>query len=264
MTRPLHLGKPWAAVICVVACVTAFAHSPTSAAAAIGPVTWLFFVDDLHLEFRNTGRIRDAMRRVVADFVEEGDRFAIRSAGPSGLAVDVTDDRQLLDAAVKKTTGNALRFDDIMDAPSGPAEARYRASTALAAAQSMLDNLSLSPTESAVLLYFSNGYSFELLPDDPPSARSGPPRFNITQAQLRGQLTQLTATAANAAVRIFALDLRTGFADPAAAPSHPAWPDHRDEMRRVMQSLSDDAGGFAIVEGDLEAQLRRVKEWLRR
>src|SRR5438874_4652327 len=54
---------------------------------------FLFFVDDLHLQFHNTGRIRDLFKKISKDLVHEGDLFGIVSSGPSSIAQDLTYDR---------------------------------------------------------------------------------------------------------------------------------------------------------------------------
>src|SRR3954471_158274 len=51
---------------------------------------FLFFVDDLHLQFHNTGRVRDLFKRISKELVHEGDMFGIVSSGPSSIAVDMT------------------------------------------------------------------------------------------------------------------------------------------------------------------------------
>ena len=49
---------------------------------------FLIFIDDLHLDFRNTGRIRDLFKRISKTLIHEGDMFGIVSTGPSSLAID--------------------------------------------------------------------------------------------------------------------------------------------------------------------------------
>ena len=43
---------------------------------------FVIFVDDLHLDFRNTGRIRDLFKRISTELVHEGDMFSVVSTGP--------------------------------------------------------------------------------------------------------------------------------------------------------------------------------------
>jgi VWFA-related protein len=250
---------PWRCLILLVLLRLAVggeasAQSRPSDAVARTPVTWVIFVDDLHLQFRNTGRIRDAVRAAAKELIQEGDRFAIASSGPSALAIDLTTDRQVLDAAVKKITGNGLRFEDIQT-PNGAAEARYRASTALSTAQSMLDNLSRAPAGPTALVYVSNGYSVELLPDRVPGSRPLGRLPEATNAEIREQRARLTETARRANVRIFAIDRRSRDLD--AVLSGAEWQAHEEEMRRVLRVMAEASGGFVIV-SDLVTRLTQV------
>src|SRR6476619_7671354 len=91
---------------------------------------FLFFVDDLHLQFHNTGRVRDLFTRISKELVHEGDMFGIVSSGPSSIAVDMTYDRNRLTEAIKKIAGNELKPTDIINGPTGgdgPSEVKYRA-----------------------------------------------------------------------------------------------------------------------------------------
>src|SRR5262245_22325252 len=63
---------------------------------------FLFFVDDLHLQFHNTGRVRELFKKISKELVHEGDMFGIVSSGPSSIAIDMTYDKNRLDEAIKK------------------------------------------------------------------------------------------------------------------------------------------------------------------
>src|SRR5947207_8060826 len=47
---------------------------------------FLFFVDDLHLQFHNTGRVPHLFKRISKELVHDGDMFGIVSSGPSAIA----------------------------------------------------------------------------------------------------------------------------------------------------------------------------------
>ncbi len=97
---------------------------------------FLIIVDDLHLDFRNTGRIRDLFKRISRTLVHEGDMFGIVSTGPSSLAIDLTYDRKILDEAIKKITGNGLKPSDIIQGAGRSAGAER---SALPGARGVLD-----------------------------------------------------------------------------------------------------------------------------
>src|SRR5437868_11057103 len=129
---------------------------------------FLFFVDDLHLQFHNTGRIRDLFKKISKDLVHEGDLFGIVSSGPSSIAQDMTYDRARLDDAIKKIAGNELRPDEIIQGPSGaegPSEVRYRAHVAFSTVNDVLTQLEQIHNRRKALVYVSDGYDFNPFQD---------------------------------------------------------------------------------------------------
>ena len=241
-----------------------FAQSSPPDATAKTPVTWLIFVDGLHLDFRNTGRIRDMMRTIVAELGDEDDQFAIVSSGPSALAVDPTTDRQALAEAIKRIAGNALKYEHIQS-PDGAAEVLYRASISVAAVQSVLSNASDPLSGIKALLYISNGSSFDILPEPAPLSRIGRVRVP-TRAEIHEQLAKLTATAAQSGIRIFTINRGAGFDldDPFPYSNDPVWQAHLVARQTFLRSLSDTTAGFAVVDGDFVTGLRRVADAMRR
>ena len=254
-----HFRTFCVAFICLAACVIVFAMGPALSAPA--PVTWLIFVDDLHLEFRNTGRIRTAMKTLAAELIQEGDSFSLVSSGPSNMTVDLSTNREVLEAEVKKAIGSGLRYEDIVQGPNGASEARYRASRALAIAQSMLTNLSRMPAGRKSLLYITSGYSFDVLPEPMPASRTLGNGLDVSRSEVRQQLNELTATAARSAVTIYAIDPRTAFKGPIRDLPPSA---HQAAMHSVMRSMSEGTGGFAIVQGDFLSQLKRIADATRK
>src|SRR5689334_229821 len=78
--------------------VTMACATPLRAAAVQDPgVTWLIFVDDLHLDFRDTGHIRKLLRSIASQVIREEDAFVLVCSGPSFRAIDLTVRRSLLD-----------------------------------------------------------------------------------------------------------------------------------------------------------------------
>src|SRR5882757_1608103 len=129
---------------------------------------FLFFVDDLHLQFHNTGRVRDLFKRISKELVHEGDMFGIVSSGPSSIAVDMTYDKTRLDEAIKKMAGNELKPSDIIQGPSGaegPSEVRYRAHVAFSTVNDLLNNLDSVHNRRKALIYVSDGYDFNPFQD---------------------------------------------------------------------------------------------------
>ena len=119
---------------------------------------FLFFVDDLHLQFHNTGRVRDLFKRISKELVHEGDMFGIVSSGPSSIAVDMTYDRARLDESIKKIAGSELKPSDIIQGPSGaegPSEVRYRAHVAFSTVNDLLNNLESVHNRRKAVIYIN-------------------------------------------------------------------------------------------------------------
>ena len=94
---------------------------------------WMIFVDDLHLDFSNTARIKDLLKQISHELVHAGDMFGIVSTGTSSLAINLTYDRKRLTEAIDKISGGGLTPNEILDTPlgaEGPSEVRYRAHVA--------------------------------------------------------------------------------------------------------------------------------------
>jgi VWFA-related protein len=129
---------------------------------------FLFFVDDLHLQFHNTGRIRDLFKRIGKTLLHDGDMFGIVSSGPSSIAVDMTYDRKRLDEAINKIAGNELKPTDIINGSSGaegPSEVRYRAHVAFSTVADILQELEKVHNRRKAVVYVSDGYDFNPFQD---------------------------------------------------------------------------------------------------
>ena len=91
----------------------AVANAPDRPAPQAQPVDaganlWLIFIDELHLDFRATGHLKDLFKQITDALVREGDLFAVVSTRPSSIAIDLTRDRRQLTQAVGQITGAAL------------------------------------------------------------------------------------------------------------------------------------------------------------
>ncbi len=106
---------------------------------------FLFFVDDLHMNFRDTSRIRQLFEKMNKMLIHEGDMFGVVSTGTSSIAIDLTYDKKRMDEAIKKITGSALKPSELIEGPQGPngnSELKYRAHVAFSTAYEIVGNLS--------------------------------------------------------------------------------------------------------------------------
>jgi VWFA-related protein len=124
---------------------------------------FLFFVDDLHLQFQASARVRDLFKKISKTLLHDGDLFGIVSSGPSSIAIDMTYDRKRMDQAIEKITGDGLKPTEIIQGPSGaggPSEIRHRAHVAFSTMEEALDNLDKVHNRRKALVWVSEGYDF--------------------------------------------------------------------------------------------------------
>jgi VWFA-related protein len=149
---------------------------------------FLIFVDDLHLDFRNTGRIRELFKKISNQLVHPGDMFGVVSTGPSSIAIDMTYDHKRLDEALNKISGAGLAPKDIIETPDGsqgPPEVRYRAHVAFSTAYDILKELEQIHNRRKAFIYVSNGYDFD--PFSKSRAKAEADRNGTTLAQQQCQ-----------------------------------------------------------------------------
>jgi len=258
---------------------------------------FLFFVDDLHLQFHNTGRVRELFNKISKQLVHEGDMFGIVSSGPSSIAVDMTYDRSRLTDAIKKMAGNELKPSDIINGPSGsdgPSEVRYRAHVAFSTVADVLTNLEQVHNRRKALVYVSDGYDFNPFQDarlglmDPNSpfaqnemARSqnqanqqaggstSPDALTQQQQQseefadadLARELGDLTRAANRANATIYTIDPRglVGGSDIDEQVDPTQWNDYIRKSQDSLRVLADETGGIAVVnQNDFDRALKKI------
>ena len=250
---------------------------PTSDAA--GRI-FLIFVDDLHLDFQNTGRIRELFKKISRELIHEGDMFGIVSTGPSSLAIELTYDRSRLDEAIKKISGNGLKPTDIIQGPEssqGPTEVRYRAHVAFSTAYEIMGNLEQVHNRRKAFVYVSNGYDFNPFEESRKGERQFfEGRFGQTQddynpflnqgqqfaeADLARELSELTRAANRANATIYAIDPRGLVGGPSLDDNidPTEWYAYVRNSIDSLRVLADLTGGFAVVnQNDFDKALKRI------
>jgi VWFA-related protein len=255
---------------------------------------FLIFVDDLHMDFRNTGRIRDLFKKIRRELIHEGDMFGIVSTGPSSISVDMTYDVKRLDEAINKISGAGLKPQEIIETPDGaqgPPEVRYRAHVAFSTAYELLNNLSQVHNRRKAFIYVSNGYDFD--PFSKSRAKEANERYSsmmgrsssddgssdssssssevnpfskqgnqFAAADLASELSELTRQANRANVTIYTIDPRGLVGGPDLDETKldmMDWQDHVRETQSSLRVIADLTGGYAVVNSnDFDKALKRI------
>jgi VWFA-related protein len=244
---------------------------------------FLIIVDDLHLDFRNTGRIRDLFKRISKTLVHEGDMFSIVSTGPSSLAIDPTYDRKVLDEAIKKITGNGLKPSDIIqgaEGAEGPSEVRYRAHVAFSTAYDMLGQMEKIANRRKAVVWVSNGYDFNpfaesRLGEDPvfggrfgqtreegrEQQRNSMSQNQFADADLVRELAEVTRAANRANATLYTIDPRGLVAgtdlDEQLDPVE--FGEHVRKTQDSLRVLAEQTGGIAVVnQNNFDKALKRI------
>jgi VWFA-related protein len=253
---------------------------------------FLIFVDDLHLDFRNTGRIRELFKKISKELIHEGDMFGIVSTGPSSLSIDLTYDRKRLDQAISKITGSGLAPKDILDVPEGaqgPPEVRYRAHVAFSTANDIINNLAQVHNRRKAFIYVSNGYDFNPFQDTrkkQDAERYGAPQGSgssddgsgnnqsqdqsdpfrnqgnkFHQADLVSDLSWLTRNANRANVTMYTIDPRglVGMPDLDEKVDMVEWQAYVRTSQDSLRTIAELTGGYAAVnQNDFDKALKRI------
>src|SRR6266705_1901418 len=258
---------------------------------------FLFFVDDLHLQFHNTGRVRDLFKRISKELVHDGDMFGIVSSGPSSIAIDMTYDKTRLDEAIKKIAGSELKPTDIINCSSGaewPSEVRYRAHVAFSTVNDLLNNLESVHNRRKALVYVSDGYDFNPFQDArlglmDPNSPFAQNEFARTQNQMQNsdgtssgidpltsqqkqsetfadadlarELGELTRQANRSNVTMYTIDPRglvgMGDIDEQVDPSQ--WNEFIRKSQDSLRVIAEETGGIAVVnQNDFSKALKRI------
>jgi hypothetical protein len=237
------MGMPRSITLALAAILAVAAPAVTPAAA---DHAWLIVVDDLHVPFVQTGRLRTLLRAIAAELFEEGDRYLFRANGPSAASLSIgalTDDRDVAASAIKVMTGNGLKDIDILPARQGMNEVLYRANIALDAAEEALFALTGDAAPHQAIVYVSSGYDVETFP------------------QLAERVTTFARRARENNISIFAIDARAFETSPIPDPRIDRY---RIATRRSLAMMTEETGGFVIERPNEPGPgLKRIAEQMR-
>src|SRR3954468_24523157 len=258
---------------------------------------FLFFVDDLHLQFQNSGRVRELFKKIARNLVHDGDLFGIVSSGPSSIAIDMTYDKKRLDEAISKIAGSGLKPSEIIQRGSGsegPTELRYNAHVSFSTMREGLENLEKVHNRRKALVWVSEGYDFNPFQDSRLGLRDPSSPFlqnqtattqnalagqdgngtghdpmvdqqkqseTFSDADLNFELGEITRAANRANTTIYTIDPRGLVAgsdiDEPIDPTE--WSNYIRKSQDTMRVLAEETGGLAVVNmNDFDKALKQI------
>ena len=259
---------------------------------------FLFFVDDLHLQFQNTGRVRELFKKIGKNLIHDGDLFGIVSSGPSSISIDMTYDRKRLDEAINKMTGGGLKPSELINTGTGSegtTELRYQAHVAFSTMQEALDNLEKVHNRRKALVWVSEGYDFNPFQEsrlglrdgsspflqnqsnvmmntqdngDGTSGRANDPMIEqqkqsetFSDSELAFELGEITRSANRANTTIYTIDPRglVAGADIDEQVDPTEWGNYVRKSQDSLRVLSEETGGLAVVNmNDFDKALKNI------
>ena len=253
---------------------------------------FLLFVDDLHMDFQNTPRIREIFRKMLKNLIHDGDMWGMVSTGTSSISIDLTYDRALLDDAINRISGNGLKPSEIIkgqEGADGPIELRYRAHVAFTTGNQLMQNLEKLHNRRKAVIWVSSGYDFnpfeksrlkeQLGPcdsgDDSSGTSSGncvsqngrvdpnqsPQGSRFADAELVRDMADVTRAANRANATLYTIDPRGLVAggDIGENVDPVEWETFVSHTTDSLRTLADLTGGFAVVnQNDFDKALKRI------
>ena len=245
---------------------------------------FLFFVDDLHMNFRDTSRIRQLFDKMNKMLIHEGDMFGVVSTGTSSIAIDLTYDKKRMDEAIKKIAGSALKPSELIQGPQGPngnSELKYRAHVAFSTAYEIVNNLSKVQNRRKAVIFVSNGYDFNPFEGsrfgDPNIVGMKNERYNnntgmeydpftrtsnqFADADLARELSELTRAANRANATFYTIDPRglVAGSDLDEQVDTTEWNNHIRKSQDSLRVIAEETGGFAVInQNDFDKSLKKI------
>ena len=246
---------------------------PPRAPGDAGGRLFVILVDDLNIEAGLTLRTRQVFERLAENVIREGDLFGVVSTGLSSIAIDVTDDRSLLEAAAARIAGDGFGPNDLIEnfPPDtlGVAELMVRARLAFQTMRNIVQSLEQVQQLRKVVIYLSGGYDFNpfvaeravyfrrapsISPIGAAAFRqdSSLPLFgDASHSELTREILELATAANRANASFYTIDPRGLVAGPEAA--HYRLNDSRSfnhwifTTQNSLRSIAEQTGGRAFV-----------------
>ena len=206
-------------------------------------IAWLIFVDDLHMDFRHTGRIRDLLHFMSTALIRHEDVVVMRASGQSAINIGAPSDRTIVEATIRRVAAAGLQPRAISEeAKYLTGEVDVRLAMTFSSASALLETVAGMGDRRGAMLYISNGYHSE-----------------------RGRaLTSLLARAAQQAqVMIFAVNagaLAGAVPMDTSGVDAEFWKGVVASRRETLRAIAEPTGGSALLDDvDAAGTVSRVR-----
>ena len=140
---------------------------------------FIVFIDDLHIQFLDTARTKEYLRKIRDVVLHDNDLVGLVSSGYSSIASDLSPDpnHRRFNAAIDKLIGAGKDPREIINAnqtADGPSGLRSDAFTAFKTAYEILEQAEKVTDRRKAFIYISSGYDFNPFTDS---------RFNLLKSQ---------------------------------------------------------------------------------
>ena len=209
--------------------------------------------------------------------------FGIVTTGTSSISQQLTYDRQVLESAITRITGSALRPSELIktiQSSQGPSELRYRAHVAFSTAYDLMKNLEKLQNRRKAVIYISSGYDFNPFEkgrleetarrwhvDNADDLQSDPFYRNqqssqaLAESDLVRELAELTRAANRANATLYTIDPRGLVAgqDIDEEVDIQDWNAYLRESQDSLRVLAEETGGIAVVnQNDFNKALKKI------
>ena len=243
---------------------------------------FLIFIDDLHMDYQQTSRLRALLKGTLTHLIHDGDMFGVVSTGTSSIEQQLTYDRQILESIADKVSGGGLRPSEIISSSNGVGQAselRHRAHVAFSTAYELVNNLQKITNRRKAIIYISSGYDFnpfersrleqqaQRLQQETSALESDPFIMQersanaLNESDLIREEAELIRAANRASATFYPIDPRGLVAGPDIADNVNVqdWNEHVRKTHISLRTLADNTGGFAVVnQNDLPKALQRI------
>jgi VWFA-related protein len=208
--------------------------------------------------------------------------FGIVTTGTSSISQQLTYDRQVLESAITRITGGALKPSEIIQGgqgSQGPTELRHRAHVAFSTAYDLMRNLEKLQNRRKAVIYVSSGYDFN--PFEKGRLEEQATRFNtnaedlktdpffmqqqssqaLAEGDLVRELAEITRAANRANATLYTIDPRGLIAgqDLDEEVDTQDWLAYVRETQDSLRVLAEETGGIAVVnQNDFDKALKRI------